>query len=533
MEDHVAAFIALKTISGNEPPKSGEFEINYLHPLQDVQSTRREISDLNLSNRRRPKSGNPAAEWRLRCKRAANIESELRKLGSLAILSVGSLLTFSLNGIVTTPVRYSNSKETLRNSPMYLSLSAEGKRRLTGAQYVNYSSVEDNLRQLGIMLCLAVSDLHDQSLVEAFNKFKLKIVEHAFSSPTSVDEVSETIKSLGKYCQALLLRVPLPEFPLEYLVKENGRILPFEGPLAFINELANASPFHRRKLTYNEARILAQIGNCPRGLSYPSTNQIRESIATTMDIVTTHATSDPEDLSSYKKGLLAVRTAIGARSSDRTHVSLVSSGTSEVSRSQGGRAKILVISARRTTDLPIPDVCELVGKYDQFGEQIVDQATWELFRYHMSRNIYLKNPTLGDIMFVKPSELEISLQKSLNENQFVPRELAKILNLTASKLIRSNGRYEPQCVESFNTIYFTSTKVKYILERPLEVKADVSVESGLKTRLITAPQAAFAHLSQLPANLLREYYSKDPFCRVGFEESDKLWEVLKAFAKKN
>jgi DNA-binding transcriptional regulator/RsmH inhibitor MraZ len=384
-----------------------------------------------------------------------------------------------------------------------------------------------------MMICLSVHDLSDRDLLEAFWKFKLKIIEFAFSSPTSVDETTECLKALGKACQALFLRVKPPEIPLRDIISENGRLLPFEGPLSFINDLLPIRGYDRRKLSYNEARILAQIGNSPRGLSYPSTNQVRKSIEETIEIVTTKETPKPGAINLYKKGLEAVRTSIGKRKSNRTHVSLVASGSSEASRNQGGRARVLVISARRTTDLEVPDECNLVGMFDQFGEEIISKTTWELFKLKMKKNIYLRNPTLGDLLFVKPGELEENLNRSLNENFTVPKELAKILNLTASKLIRSNGSYDPPCVEIFNTIAFSSNKTRYRLEVPLQVKADVSIESGLKARLITAPQAAFAHLSQLPANLLREYYSQDPFHRVGFEESDKLWEVLKAYSKQD
>jgi hypothetical protein len=528
MEDHAVTFIAQRIIRAKEFTESGEFSINFIDPLENVQEVRHEVYDLINSDRRPRRQGNPAAEWRLRCKRAANIESELTKLGKLALLTGSSMLTCLINGSISSPKRSSNAKETLRNSPLYLQLSVEGKRRLAGAQYENYSSVENSIQEFGAMICLAVSNLNDTELIESFNKFKVRIVEHAFSSPTSVDEVTETIKSLGKLCQALFLRSELPEIPLADLLMENGRLIPFEGELAFINDLYSQG-IRKQPLTYHQARILAQIGNTPRGLSYPSSNQIKASIAETIEIVTTHESSNPIMLKAYEKGLAAVRSSIGPKRSNKTHVSLVTSGTTEASRSQGGRAKVLVLAARRTTDLLIEEDCQLVDKFDQFGEKIISGTVWRQFLYNMRTHIYLRNPTLGDLMYLKPEDVTESLNKSLNQGLTVPKELAKILNLTAAKLIRSNGYYDPPCVEIYNTIYFDQKRTKFKLVTPLQVKADVSIESGLKSRLITAPQAAFAHLSQLPANLLREYYSQDPFCRVGFEESDKLWEVLKAF----
>jgi len=122
--------------------------------------------------------------------------------------------------------------------------------------------------------------------------------------------------------------------------------------------------------------------------------------------------------------------------------------------------------------------------------------------------------------------------KDIDKERKVPKYLGNILNLTASMLIREYGDYSPKPQFLHGIMFFDADNVKFKLKRIPSVRADVSTEAGMKARLITAASAAFAHLSQLPANHMRDWLSQDPFHRVGFEESDKLWEVLKTYRKK-
>jgi len=65
----------------------------------------------------------------------------------------------------------------------------------------------------------------------------------------------------------------------------------------------------------------------------------------------------------------------------------------------------------------------------------------------------------------------------------------------------------------------------------LPVKSALSIEAGGKTRLVTAGLASVAQIGQLIRHPIAEWLGLDQTLRVGFDEPDKLWEVLKAFQK--
>jgi hypothetical protein len=240
-------------------------------------------------------------------------------------------------------------------------------------------------------------------------------------------------------------------------------------------------------------------------------------------------------LESYKDGLNAIAHGIRSRP-DQTHVSLLNSGKLESSRKSGGGASVLVYHTRQFTDRELtPEVIkELTGKRDQFGLFLIEPSTailaLELLRYPWQ---YTVNPTLGDILYVQSFELREIWDINLRPfGKRVPTKLGNLLNLTASMLMLEAGYFD-QPFTMIQGIMAFETKINRfkLHEDFLPVRADVSIESGLKTRLTTSAMTAFSHLSQLPANLMREYLSKDPFHRTGFEEPDKLWQVLKAYKK--
>jgi hypothetical protein len=83
-----------------------------------------------------------------------------------------------------------------------------------------------------------------------------------------------------------------------------------------------------------------------------------------------------------------------------------------------------------------------------------------------------------------------------------------------------------------NILLFEEDTVEFIpTVSSLPTTASVSIESSLKARMVTTAPSSITEIGQLCNNALREHLSKDPFLRVGFNEPDKLWEVLKAYAK--
>jgi len=237
----------------------------------------------------------------------------------------------------------------------------------------------------------------------------------------------------------------------------------------------------------------------------------------------------------YKSGLDSTYNHLKKKEVDKqTHCSVVGKGCLENPRSKGGRSHYLIAAARKSTDILLrgnqEGVKVLVNKLDQFGQIIIDQYVYEYAYHKLKHEEFKREPTLGDILFVEIDEIDIQWRKALNEGQRVPLHLAHILNATASKLVTEIGTFSQKPRYSLDFMYFTKP-VKYKLEKLIPCKADVSIEAGMKTRLTTGCLAGFQHLSQLPANAMRGLLSKDSFNRVGFQEADKLWEVLKSYKK--
>jgi hypothetical protein len=485
---------------------------------------------LDLLGQPAASKGNPAAEWRLRKQRQYAIDERLHKMGPLAALSGSSLLVLLRGNQVPKLERSSNWRTTLEESPLFSVLNPVQQGQLKGARYGAYTRVEQSIQLLGEMICLTVKDLREGRALLAFNEFKIRCSSYAFASERTNDEVVEKIKWLGKLCQAIFLGIQLPEEPEGNFSLWRGDILlPFDGETAHISEIARLG---RRvsRMTLKSATQLAQTGNLPRSLPYPSKAQVIDSVKETIKIVETPTTTNVEAKRHYRRGLDAMRATIPRLPHKRTHVSLLGSGTVEKSRVEGGRARHLVAHARAFTDKPLTEFEGLIGRYDQFGLEILNKTTYDIAVNYSQQKGWI--PNLGTLAYVPGYEAEECIRRYFEEGRKIPKYLGHILNLTASKLIMAVGRYEPVPEIINGVLSFTEKKTKFKLEKPLYVKADISVESGMKSRMTTSALAAFAHLSQLPSNYMREYLSQDPFHRVGFEESDKLWEVLKYYRKR-
>jgi hypothetical protein len=509
-------------------------KIVYLNRDEEYNQVRKEIAS-RLYSSSLAAGNNQAAAWRLRVQRQTAIDNELTKLGPLALLCSGGLLVAEVSGTVERLKRETRWKPTLLDSPMFGQLDLHGKAHILRCPYEQYVRLELAIQAFGQMICLATTDLRDRELIKGFNEFKVWCINRAFYSEESLDDVILYIKWLAKASQSVFLKAITPDEPTMRPARFNGKILPFVGKLSFISDFIQNG---RRKslLDSHQARSLAQIANTNRALPYPSRRQVVASVKETVEAFTSTYETPKEALKTHRLGLNVIRGTLGKTAGNRTHSSLVNKGTVECSRKEGGRSAYLVAAARMATDLPLVEEMKvLVGRRDQFGNQLIDKTTWELSRSLLATCEYKRRPTLGDILFLQPEEIEEQWNYSLNEGKTVPLHLAEILNVTASKLVLAIGRYSQPHTIIAGVLTFGPelVPIRFILEKTIPVKADVSIESGLKTRLTTSAMAAVAHLTQLPSNTMRAYLSKDPFCRVGFEESEKLWEVLKQYRKEH
>jgi hypothetical protein len=380
------------------------------------------------------------------------------------------------------------------------------------------------------MMCLAVRDLSNVETLQAFYQLKLWAITHAFPSDRTLDRVIEYFKWLGKMAQALFLGVKPPESQIQPVLSANGSLLPFVGPFQFISDFYIEGR-RRRTMSSAEARALAQIGNLPRALPYPSRDQVTDTIAKSVAAFQQQNKTTKQARKNYAKGLTAQYTALGRPKAQKTHVSMVNSASLEYSRTDGGRSKLLVKLTRSYTDkiVDLDELEHIIDKVDQFGDVILSRTTFEMAKVLLRTQVYLRTPTIGDILYLTVQDIPGVWSENLNQRA-VPKQLGPILNLTASMLIREIGDYSPRPEFHCGIMVFPEGSLPiFALTGKIRVRAGVSIEAGLKARLTTAASVAFAHLSQLPSNALRKVLAKDPFMKVGFEESEKLWEVLKAY----
>lgn len=488
------------------------------------------------------RAGNRAAEWRLRCKRQANIINELRKLGPIAELLCGPLLSVcqSGGGGVVHAERFSHFRETLDSSPLMSHMNRVQRGQLFGLKTESWKRLEGAIQSLGHNLCLATKDLYDLSLLAACSDLKVALVIKALGSDWNLDNAISYIKWLTKSCQFCLLRAIPQEPPVDPIIGKEGNLLPFVGQWSFVSDLILGRSRRRNSLTTKQARFLSQLGNAPRAMPHPSVEQTKVDIKTTVDAFTSEHNPSRAALDKYQKGISSIIEDCGEKKPTSAHVSLVSSGKLEASRLQGGGAAILVARTRQYTDRVLdPELLDrLEEKTDQFGQWLIDPLTMIIARRLLGweggkPSVYTCHPTVGDILYLKANEIESVWRTTLNSRQRVPVKLAQLLTLTASKLILEVGSYskEPEIIENIMTFNGRDPPV-FTPDELIKCRAGVSIEAGLKSRLTTSGWAAFAHLSQLPANYMRNVLTHDPFVRIGFLDADKLWEVLKIYRKR-
>lgn len=486
---------------------------------------------------------NAIAKWRKRVSARNNIFWRLRELGPLAAISCGGLLMWDRSFPPTMFESCSRWKETLKNSSLYLAVKDQSKGALIRAPRVRFERLEDALRSFGQMLCLATEDLYDVELYVAWAEFKLWAVENGMTE-SNQDRILQSIKALSKLCQSIFLRGEIDYEALDLVPRMEDNLLPFAGGLSFISDFF----FGRRKrtsgLTLEEGRALAQIGAASRALPYPSDKQVCESVDDTMCIITQE---NPEvSKSALRSHCFFLKKYISRilpkDESKRTHMSLTNSAAEECPRSEGGKAGYLVKLAKRFASqaATTENLSWLSGRVDCFGTLLGHPASCML----AAKIIVLPKDdegyfdiTLGDVVYNSPNELFQKLKEIKAGNSPVPNKLGELmLNISCLDMLKFGSyEHEPSTkydILSFDGKYKDQLSLFHMSRDSLPVRASVSIEAGMKTRLVTSAPAAVTQLGQLLGNKAREYLSRDPFVRVGFQESDKLWEVLKAYDKR-
>lgn len=487
-------------------------------------------------------NSNDAAQWRIRVNRRNNIYDQLSKLGKLPALMAGGLLLGLIGTTVPRLESFHSWKETLENSILYNSLNTIEKGKLKRLEYNLYSRLEELLCSLGRVLTLAVEDLDEQELLESLYELKLWSVRTTLYYK-STDEVSKYFKWIAKSAQAAFLGSQVPELPNIHPGRYQGKVVPFTGQLDFISKILLGERSRKQGLKLEEARSVAQVSALSRSLPYPSETQVSEDVERVIDLTIESAPKVPIGvLNEYRTGLARIKARCGDKViSTKTHMSLSTSGCFENSNSNGGRGRYITRMAKRPCNLLITKEIMLLieGTVDVFGREIWPKHLTPLIDNMMLSDPNFK-PKLGMYLYHAGDRVQEIKDRNKEQDQ-VPEALADIINNVMSyDLLRVGDYYVSETVKApsirFNGLLCFKKGITPFFKpgvKQLPVKADVSIEAGLKSRMTTSAMASYVHFGQQVGHLLRSYLRKDPFLQVGFEEPDKLWEVLKQYRYEN
>jgi len=373
---------------------------------------------------------------------------------------------------------------------------------------------------------LAVKEIDDsQLLIETYELKKWYF--RCGSTPQGVDRACAYSKYLCKLAQALFLRAPLPEkhpeFP-KFSIFETCEIF---GAIKQMIHLNGRSQTMTRKTAF----MLSQIASFSRAGPYPSKQMVKESVEKTISLLEVEKHLEKEAAAKHRGGLARIMARLHEPSIRQTHLSLSGSGALELPREQGGKGKYMADFARTLATCEINNSKELgqvVGLVDCYGQEVIAA---DVARQAVRRLVESKPVTWGDVMYVPLIDYG---RRLFEGEQRVPLGLAKILLLISSAELKKYGSFNSPEVP--NPLKIPLFKGPGIAEfepniKALPVKAALSIESAGKCRLVTSNPAAYTQVGQCINHFMRQWLSQDSFCRIGFEESDKLWELLKDYSK--
>jgi hypothetical protein len=448
----------------------------------------------------------------------------MEKIGALATLTQVSLL-IGLEDDLTVknlPVNPS-ARQTMEESRVYEQLNGPGRITLASLDKPMYDYIETAYRDFSAAFILADEYCNTREYLIAFNTLKLWCIRKA-GDP---EMVVGYLKYLLKIAQAVFLKTEMPE-KLECYPQAN--IYEFIPSLKFIADF-QAYGVRDLRLHLREAYILTQLASFNRAGPYPTHEQVREETTQTIEMLLVEKKIPRDVLKNYLGGLMQTFHRLHEPDNFNAHVSLAGSGAYENPRSEGGKADYLMGLVKDLTDTQIgpKELGSVVGLKDCLGQVVVDQDTARVWLTQMDK----KPITWGHVLYVPPSRASLEVY---TEEPLVPYGLARIIILVCSKDLEKFGYYNVKSIPNpMNMPLFNPRETTVVEFQPtvksIPVKAGVSIEGAGKSRLITSAPAAYTEIGELINCFMRNWLSKDPFCRVGFEENDKLWEVLKTYQK--
>lgn len=471
-----------------------------------------------------------AQKWENRRLRRRNIYDRLKAVGKLSLLGLTSILTGleldDIEGWVVKPlVEETNWKVVFRTSYMYRTNAVNVNRAVAALTTSSYKRAEEAFRSFSANLCISVEDEGDLKLVQNVNELK-RWCYRSMTTDAGVDRVCSYLKWLTKSCQAIFLE----GYALEresWFPSINGKNHPYEGTkLAFVGQLLDGMRISLSSLEREQVESLVQLANGVRALPYPSLAQSQEAIDKVVDILSKKPRVEETHVGLYKASLALVGARIGSSEPCDTHVSLTTSACLEETQADGGKGAALISALKELLDR-VPEKEALAGL-----EDLRDHIGAVVFHRGISA-FAGPNVKLYNLAYLKPDKAEEYLD-GMREGE-PPYDFGMCLMLTASWLLGGPaglGQFDDRIPNRYDIPLFLGRTKLRLTSGPVPTRASVVLERGLKTRLVTSMPAAKALVEQAMGHIVRAYLSRDKFLRIGFEESDKLWEVLKEYHKR-
>jgi hypothetical protein len=447
----------------------------------------------------------------------------MQKIGPLATLTQVSLIIgleedYTVRNLIVSPLK----EEVLVSSRLYQVLNSNHQRLLRSLDKDVYDYIECAYRDFAAAFILADEQCNTKEYLTAFWTLKQWCIRKS-SEP---EMVAGYLKYLLKIAQAVMLKTEMPE-KLDFYPERD--IYDFIPSLQFIADFRRYGVRDLR-LHLHESYILAQLASFNRAGPYPTHQEVSQDTYETIEMLLVQKPIDPEVRKNYLGGLKQVFNRLHEPDSFRAHVSLSGSGSQEQSRSEGGKGCYLMNLVRDLCDQQVgpKELGETVGLKDCLGQLVVDPDTARVWLTQMDK----RPVTWSQVLYVPPARASLEV---FTEGELVPYGLASIVVLVCSNDLLKFGYYNRKIITNPTGMPLFHPKDGIPEFQPtvssIPVRAGVSIEAARKSRLITSAPAAYTEIGELINCFMRNWLSKDPFCRVGFEENDKLWEVLRIYRR--
>lgn len=461
--------------------------------------------------------------WILRVTHRRDVYERLKGTDSLTHLSLSSILCgMEKDGTIQNLEEDSRSRRVHESSYMNRVTTKYVLRRVRKAPTAVYQRVEEAYRSYMLTVCMAVKEGDYRKTVEPFNDLKIWCYKQ-IGTDASADRVTVYLKWLCKLCQTMLAGNQLDSgeswFPKFF---EEKVPIPFDGELRFLRDIYREGKM-TRALTIREFDTLAQMGNGTRALPYASHAQAKESIQKTIDVIATSKRISESDREAYRQGLRMTKERLG-KVEFKTHVSLSNSGCLEFSRADGGKQAYL-ISQVKLLNVPIAECKQYVGKIDHLRSVLIDPVVYDYFLTKRPETSALQ------VFFLEQENMFSHLERVKEQgNGAPPFDFGRCILLACSVSLRQHGSFNEIDLNDRIPYFEPDVKPKFKYDgKPIPTKGSTVTEAAMKTRLITTTWAAKAQLEQSLNHVLRQWFSTDPFLRIGFEEPDKLYNLLRSY----